>query len=148
MIEHSLQLSSSSCHQWLFLRCVSLWHVFLGLGLQKGRVFISVPTMNIACREFWATQHSSFSSYTPKNAEWFFLILDIIPLHFISLHCKTGIILWESSGGDFIDIYEAREYSDGTVGMSLRKATVLYSLWGLNNKAEGHVLNEKGREYH
>lgn len=79
---------------------------------------------------------------------FFFLILDVIPLHFISLHCKTAIVLRESSGGDFIDIYEVHEYSDSTVGMSLRKAMVLYSLWGLNNKAEGHVLNEKGREYH
>lgn len=53
-----------------------------------------------------------------------FLILDTVPLRFISLPCKVGIILEESSGDDFSDIYEAREYSDSTVGMSLRKLMI------------------------
>lgn len=30
----------------------------------------------------------------------------------------------ESGGDDFIDIYEAREYSDSTVGKSLRKPMI------------------------
>lgn len=53
-----------------------------------------------------------------------FLILDTVSLRFISLPCKVGIIFEESSGDDFSDIYEAREYSDSTVGMSLRKLMI------------------------
>lgn len=57
-----------------------------------------------------------------------------------------SLLLQEGGGDDFIGIYEVHEYSDSTVGMSLRKPMILYLLGGLDNKAEGHMLNGKGRD--
>lgn len=56
-----------------------------------------------------------------------------------------SLVLQEGGGDNFIGTYEAREYSDSTVEMSLRKPVVLYSLKGLDSKAGGHMSYGKDR---
>lgn len=57
------------------------------------------------------------------------------------------LVLQEGGRDYFISIYEIHVYSDSTVGMSLRKSMIFwYSLGSLDNEAEGHMLNGKGRD--